>query len=201
MKRLIVAALALALGAWAQGPRGGGFGPGGSAGMGAPGGMGGPGGMGMMGQGIAAASPDALKEYLALTDSQVTQLKDLRTKRFEAAKPIMEQIRTKSQELKTLLDGANPDPAKVGQLTVEIKQLREQVRNLRTSDQDAALAILTPEQKTKLKALEDALKLMPAAHQAVGLGLLEAPERPAGNRLFGRAVKQRGLRARATTRV
>jgi Spy/CpxP family protein refolding chaperone len=190
MKRLIVAALALAMGVWAQGPRGGGFGPGG------PGG-----GMGMMAQGGVAGSPDALKEYLALTDSQVTQLKELRTKRFEAAKPIMEQIRTKSQELRTLLDSANPDPAKVGQLTVEIKNLREQLKNLRTSDQDSALAILTPEQRTKLKALEDALKLMPAAHQAVGLGLLEAPQPPAGKGLFGRALKQRGLRARATTRV
>lgn len=127
-----------------------------------------------------AAQMTALKDYLGLTDSQVTALREARVKQAEANKPVLDQIRTKTEALRTEMQKANPDASVVGALQVEIKKLREQLRESRQGVSPDALAVLTPDQQTKLKALEEARKLFPAAAQAGAVGLIAAPEPPAG---------------------
>lgn len=149
-------------GAGAVGPRAGmGMGPGAGAGL--------------------AAQPQAfaaLKDALGLTDAQVQQLIEMRQKAAEDNKAVAEQIRAKRLELAELMKAANPDPAKIGQLQLEIRKLHEQrlarLEQLRTQ----AMTVLTAEQKAKLAELEKALALAQAARQAVGLGLI-APPQPA----------------------
>ena len=158
MKRLILMSLALAGLTFAQGP--------------APG----PGQQGPRGPIV----PAALKTYLALSDTQVQALIDLRKTQAEENKPILEQIRTKAEALREEMNKTSPDPAVVGKLMVEMKQLRESLKEGRGEVNPAAVAILTPEQQAKLKALSDALTLAPAANQAAGLGLIARPDPPAG---------------------
>lgn len=136
----------------------------------------GPGwGMGPAAQGQPPA-PAALKEALGLSDQQMQQLLDLRKQAAEDNRSVAEQIRAKRQELASLMQTANPDPAKAGQLLVEIKKLEEQRRARLEEFRTKALAVLTAEQKQKLAELEKALKLGPAARQAVGLGLIVPPQ-------------------------
>jgi periplasmic protein CpxP/Spy len=183
MKKLILA-IALTVGlALAQGPGGGvgrgaaGFGPGGGGG-----------------------NLDAAKSALGLTDAQISQLKELRTAQFEAMRPTMEQARAKQQELRQLMQSSNPDSAAVGKLMVETKALREQVKQARNDREAKALAILTPDQKTKLQTLQEAQKLMPAVREATALGLLDVPEPGAGAMARARQM-QRGAGARKAART
>lgn len=121
-------------------------------------------------------SPDALKAYLGLSDTQVQQLIDLRRTPPAAVATLREQLQTKATALREEMQKTNPDPAKVGQLIVEMKAIREQIRAEHLKVNDQAKALLTAEQKTKLAALEAAQKLAPAIRQATGLGLLAPPE-------------------------
>ncbi|MGC4053022.1 MAG: periplasmic heavy metal sensor [Paludibaculum sp.] len=141
----------------------------------------GPGGPGFRRNGMGprqmqpAGSTDALKQYLGLTDAQVQQLRDLRKQQAESQRPAMEQIRDKRQQLRDAVRAASPDSALIGQLTVDIKKLTESMQANRTDLQAKAQALLTPDQKTKIAALQEAQKLMPAAGQATALGLLAPP--------------------------
>lgn len=121
-------------------------------------------------------APDALKAFLGLTDAQVQQLTELRRSHPEAMKPYAEQLQTKAQALREEMLKANPDAAKVGQLMVEMKAIREQMRAERVKLNDQAKALLTEAQKAKLAELEKAMELAPAIRQAIGLRLLNGPE-------------------------
>lgn len=117
-------------------------------------------------------TPDALKSYLELSDQQVQDLQNVEKSFRDAARPTMEQIRDKMQTLReTRRSGGD-----VTQLQSDLTTLQEQVKKLRDQYRDQSLAVLTETQKTKLTDLENALKLMPAAQEALGLNLLEAPE-------------------------
>jgi Spy/CpxP family protein refolding chaperone len=152
----------------------------------------GPGAMAQRQRARAAVNADALKQYLNLTDSQVEQLRTARKDLAQANKPVLDQIREKAQALRQEMKSDKPDSTKVGQLTVELKALREQIRTSRDGLGAKTRAILSPEQQAKLKNLEEAQKLAPAIRQAVALGLIDAPEgAPAARamlrRAFGRA--------------
>jgi len=121
-------------------------------------------------------APDALKAFLGLTDAQVQQLTELRRSHPEAMKPFAEQLQAKAQALREEMSKTNPDAAKVGQLMVEMKAIREQMRAERVKLNDQAKALLNEAQKAKLAELEKAMELAPAIRQAIGLGLLSGPE-------------------------
>lgn len=162
MKRMILAVCLVAGALLAQGPgEGRRFGPAGA-------------GMGPMG--MNAQNATALKDFLGLSDAQIQQLKDLRTQEMQSLKPTMQEIATKRKALADLMKTANPDPAQVGQLTVDIKNLHASMQSARTDLAAKSLAVLTPDQQAKLKTLQNAQKLMPAVMQATALGLLTPPE-------------------------
>lgn len=178
----------------AQGPMGGGLG------QRAMGGMQGP-GMMAQGPGQGQAGLDALKTYLGLTDAQVEQMRTLRKQHAEDMQPTAAAIRAKAQELRQLMQTANPDPARVGALTVELKQLRDKAAAARSTLNDQIKAVLTAAQQTKLKDLEAAAKLGQAVRQAIGIGLIEAPEgRGMGAAGMGMGPMAQGMRGRAGVR-
>lgn len=144
-----------------------------------------------------AAGTGALKEYLALTDAQVQQIRDVAKQQADSVKPIADEMREKGTALQEEMKKDSPDQAKVGQLTVDLKNLREQMRAKRAARGDSISSVLTPEQRTKLKALEEAAKLGPAARQAAALGLIDLGLSPESERALGQAMRMRTERGNA----
>jgi Spy/CpxP family protein refolding chaperone len=142
----------------------------------------------------------ALQAALGLTGQQVEQLAQLRREMAEALRPVREQMQQKAQELKQATGAANPDPALIGKLTLEVRSLRQRVRQIQEDYRNRALSLLTAEQREKLQNLQQnaqrAARLAPAIAGARGLGLLAPP--PPGddavaaepNRAPGRRIRQ-----------
>lgn len=126
-----------------------------------------------------------LKAYLGLSDAQVTSLQSIQRDTMQASRAVMEQIRTKHEELEALLDKGT-DATAAGKLLLEIKVLRTQVETARTSLRTQASAILTADQRSKLKALEGAVKLQAPIQQATMLNLLAPGEEVPHMGPFGR---------------
>jgi hypothetical protein len=60
-------------------------------------------------------------------------------------------------------------------LQADIQAAEKQLQAIRAREHDQALTVLTPDQKTKIAALEAAAKLAPEIRQATRLGLLTPP--------------------------
>ncbi len=125
--------------------------------------------------GQAAMHADALREHLSLTEDQIVRLHQVQRDRMQQMRPAVQQIAEKQQALEQELQSPAPDPATVGRLTLEIRELRQRMPMSREALRDQALSILTPDQQAKLDALNEAMKLQPAAAQAMALNLIEGP--------------------------
>jgi Spy/CpxP family protein refolding chaperone len=164
MKRTLIASAVFAAVALAQPPMGPGQGPG-------------------QGFGPAqTATPNItdIKAYLTLTDTQITGIQAVQKQLQTAVQNLQTQIQTKQTALDTAMAGANPDALTVGKLLVDIANLHKQVQTQAGTFRDQAINLLTAAQKTKLTALNEAAKLQPAIHQAIGLLLLAPPVNPYG---------------------
>ena len=135
---------------------------------------------------------DELKAYLSLTDAQVQGLAQIRTQERAALDPIYQEIQQKQRTLREQTRAGSTDAAALGRLLVDIQNLNKRADDARKSFHDQAVNALTTEQKTKLKALEDVVKLQPAIGQAVGLNLLTPPAPPAGDAPGGPGGPGRG---------
>jgi Spy/CpxP family protein refolding chaperone len=121
----------------------------------------------------------ALKQFLSLSDAQVTQLTQLRREQGQAVHLIAQQIREKETSLQRLLEGGGADAAAVGRLVLDINALRKQIRETDERYQAQARQVLTVAQQEKLGVLVEAAKLQPAIAQAVSLNLITPPQPPA----------------------
>ncbi len=115
----------------------------------------------------------ALKDAIGLTDAQVQQLIQARKDRNTAARPLLTQIAEKQRTLRETLNAGGASAGTVGQLQLDIAALRKQLQDLEKQSVGQARALLSASQLTKLKAVEDAAKLMPAVREAAGLNLIE----------------------------
>ena len=134
---------------------------------------------------------EQLKNFLKATDEQVDELQALRRSSRELLMPILQDMREKRAALREAMQQEAPDTALVGQLTVDLKALREQIKAKRGEQREQALALLTPSQIEALDGLKQAMESGPAAHQAVRMNLLEGPDRP-----FGRMGQRMGRHCR-----
>lgn len=98
---------------------------------------------GMMGRFLPPA------DYLDLTADQKAAVDKLREDTRAKVQPLFESQRQKRQELRALLDGARPDAAAVGNLTIALHQSRQQIKAALDAARTSFEALLTPEQKTK----------------------------------------------------
>ncbi len=92
-----------------------------------------------------------MKNFLALTDQQVSDIKDLLKKNQQAAFPLRQDLRTRNQDLQKAFDAPEPNPNAVGQLVIARHALRSQLRALNEKLRADILAKLTPEQKQKFE--------------------------------------------------
>ena len=90
-------------------------------------------------------------------------------------------LRNLHQRIATLLNSSNPDPMQIGTLEIQRKTLERQLAAANQSYHEAAIALLTQEQKDKVAQIEEAVKLAPQAGPLAALGLMEGPPMGAGH--------------------
>lgn len=127
-------------------------------------------------------TPDvsSLKTYLSLTDAQVNTLQQARQSEMTALRSVFEEIQTKETALRNLLNTNTTDAAAVGRLVLDIQTARKKVESTQATYRTQAVNTLTADQKTKLTALDTAMKLRDEIQQAVMLNLLQPEEGPGG---------------------
>jgi Spy/CpxP family protein refolding chaperone len=94
---------------------------------------------------------------LNLTAEQIGQLKAQREANKEAMRELRRALKRKQRQLKAELARQNPDSGRVEAITAEQKRLEAQLIDQRVKNILQIKATLTPEQFTKLSALEDEL--------------------------------------------
>ena len=113
-----------------------------------------------------------LKQYLNLTDAQVTSLESIVQQKSQALQQVSDQIAQKNQTLQTLLASPNPNPTTVGQTMIDIQNLGKQLTPSTEPYHTEAVAVLTQSQLSLLGNLNTALQLQTPACEAVNVNLL-----------------------------
>ena len=95
-----------------------------------------------------------LARYLDLTPDQIAAWKQIHADTAPIIQPLAASARETRQQLKAALQATTPDPATVGKLAISLHATREQIRAARAAEREKFVALLTPEQKAKLDALQ-----------------------------------------------
>ncbi len=140
----------------------------------------GPGPRPRMGLGQDAPAMAELKTYLGLTDGQLQHLQQERRATGDEIGPLARDIAQKQRALREQLDAGSTDASALGRLLVDVESLRKQIESKREATRVRAVSVLTPEQRTRLKTLEDVARLGDEVRQAIGAGLLDPPEDGSG---------------------
>jgi len=126
----------------------------------------------------------ALKEYLDLSDTQIRHMEQAREKARQDAgekeKSLRPQIAEKRMAMEDLLDKPNADATAVGKAMLEIRGLERQIRQAHEAVRTAEVGVLSPEQKAKFKAIQDAANLPQATRDAQRMGLVPGPPNGSG---------------------
>jgi hypothetical protein len=119
------------------------------------------------------APSTALMQYLGLSATQLQALQDVQKSRTAADQATYKQISDKQMTINNLIAAGSNDALQIGQLTLDINNLRKQLLTSGAPFRDQALAVLTPDQKNKLAGLTNALQLQSAAYQAINMNLID----------------------------
>ena len=118
----------------------------------------------------------ALKAYLNLTDSQLRQMQEAGRKAGQQAQEKMRamerQLQEKHAAFEALMAKDSNDAAALGKALIEMRATERQMHEIGGSVRASQLAVLTPEQRARFKAVEDAALLPQAARDAARLGLV-----------------------------
>ena len=106
--------------------------------------------------GMMAHRDDFLTKALNLTADQQAAVKALHEGQRTKAQPLMQQHHQQMAEIKTLLDGANPDATEIGQKMITAHATGLQLKALHDDFKTKLTALLTPDQKAKLQQMEQA---------------------------------------------
>jgi len=94
-----------------------------------------------------------LTKALNLTADQQASVTKLHQDLMAKAQPLMQQQHQQMAEVKTLLDGTNPDATEIGQKVITAHATRLQLKSLHEDFKTKLTALLTPDQKAKLQQL------------------------------------------------
>ena len=112
-------------------------------------------------QGDGQRAVQVVTRTLQLDEAQVQQWQQIRTNTAAAVEPLADQVRALEADLQELLDGDDPDAGAVGDLVLQIRDLRQQIRALGQSATDQFEALLSEEQTGRLNAVRRAARLQP----------------------------------------
>jgi len=105
-------------------------------------------------RGPGMVRPDAMARFLALSEQQQEQVRKLMDEQRPEHEALREKLEKNREFLQQALEGANPDPAAVGELAIEGHRLREQQRALREAQEKALRNLLTAEQRARFDAMK-----------------------------------------------
>jgi len=114
---------------------------------------------------IVEASHNAVVTFLKLTPEQVAEWDVIYKDHRDAEEPLQEAIREVQDELDALLEDENPDPANVGELVIERRELGEQLLDVHMTYHEAFVALLEQNQVKKLRFIaraDDVQRFIPA---------------------------------------
>ena len=103
----------------------------------------------------------AVSRYLQLDEDQREAWKNLLAELREQVAPLREQLQSVRQELRDELGAPDPDPATVGTLMLEARDLEQQIRAAREEYRQDFSNLLDAEQNRKLEAIHAAARLEP----------------------------------------
>jgi len=95
----------------------------------------------------------AFFQNLDLTDAQKAQMKQIREAHSQTLRPLMEQIRTKRQEIRQANQGGTFNESLVTQKLTEIAPLEAKLIGEQFRTHQEMLSVLTADQKAKLEQL------------------------------------------------
>ena len=101
---------------------------------------------------------DHLFARLNLTDDQKAKIKQTRQSFMESNKPLLDQLKSKRQELRQASEGGTFNEALATQKLTEMAGLQAKLMGARIQLRQQMLAVLTPEQKTQLDQLKTQFK-------------------------------------------
>jgi Spy/CpxP family protein refolding chaperone len=120
---------------------------------------------------------DTLQRTLSLSPAQVTSIRQLARERRESYRTIHSQARPKLEQLRSLLEQPNPDPATVGRFVVDLKAIHEQARVKQKDVEKQLSGILNPTQQQTVDNLRKQAQTFMALRS---IGLLGVPGFPHG---------------------
>ena len=95
---------------------------------------------------------------LGLTEAQQAQINQIRDSHREALRPLMEEIHAKRREVRQLSHGESFNETLVRQRLTEIADLETKLMAEQFRIRQEMLAVLTPEQRTKLEQTREQFK-------------------------------------------
>lgn len=106
------------------------------------------------GRGFGARMFGLNAHYLELTDAQQAQMKDILTKEKPTIRPLFQQLAQGRQQMSQLEQAARFDEATVRTLATQQSQTMTELMVQKARIKSELLAVLTPDQKTKLAQRE-----------------------------------------------
>ncbi|KAF0247202.1 MAG: hypothetical protein FD167_3398 [bacterium] len=99
-----------------------------------------------------------IAEQIGLTDQQKAQIKQIRQSHKDSIKPLVEDLRARQQELRQSFEGDVYNEALAAQKLSEMSVVKAKLIGEKIKVHKEILAVLTPEQKTKLDQLKEQFK-------------------------------------------
>ena len=143
---------------------------------------------GPMGFGAPGGPPplEALKSELGLSDEQVQKLQKLHAEHQEKMQASMKQLQEGHKAIFEQLQKDDPDGAAIAAAAKSVNAIRKQQPLAMKELHTQAEAVLTDEQKTKLKGLEEKFRQRAAVNEAGAVGLGgPGPHHPRGQEFMG----------------
>ncbi len=131
---------------------------------------------GILGEGVLQVQ--ALKNYLDLSDAQISDMRSLRASMRDAHRPLVQELAAKTKALREENQKSDPNSETIAALKERISALRDQIEGQRQKFQLQLRELLNQDQLASLDKLEEALRILPVARAAVAFDLIDSPDRP-----------------------
>lgn len=141
--------------------------------------------------------PQSLVRYFALTPEQAGNIRAMNSALSDAFDEGFGRIEELDEQINVELEKASPDSHAVGAKVVEIVMIERDLERQFAGSVAKVQAQLTPEQKQKLKVLEDAMALAGTIRQASQWLFLPPPEEAGA--LFGATTERVNRTERTAT--
>lgn len=110
---------------------------------------------------IVVAAHNQIVEFLQLTPDQVTAWDEMVLIHRDAEQLVREEIRILEAELRDLMDAGDPDPAAIGDLVLQIADLRAEVGEIHLIYHEDFMLLLDEDQTRRLEFIARADRVQP----------------------------------------